>query len=63
MNFKKQFVTIIAEAATACSNLRGQSTCRTLNHQELSQADLVLVQEALAVDLKLRAWRHSLPPE
>lgn len=63
MNFKKQLVTIMAEAATACSNLRGQSTCRTLNHKELGQADLVLVQEALAVDLKLQAWCHSLPPE
>lgn len=63
MNFKKQLVTIMAEAATACSNLRDQATCRTLNHQELSQADLILVQEALAVDLKLQAWGRSLPPE
>lgn len=63
MDFKKQLVTIMAEAASACSNLRDQSTCRMLSHPELSQADLVLVQEALAVDLKLQAWCHSLPPE
>lgn len=35
----------------------------TSNQQELNQVDLVLVQEALAVDHKLQAWGGTLPPE
>lgn len=63
-DFKKQLVSTMAEAATACSNLRERAIRRATNHtEELISADLILIQEALAVDLKLQSWSHSLDPE
>lgn len=64
MDFKKQLVILMAEAAAACSNLRERSIHKTANNtEEPISADLILVQEALTLDLKLQSWGHSLPPE
>lgn len=64
IDFKKQLVATMAEAATSCANLRERSIRRvTTITKELISADLILIQGALAVDLKLQSWGHSLPPE
>ncbi|KAF3388346.1 hypothetical protein F1880_003871 [Penicillium rolfsii] len=63
-DFKKQLVATMAEAATACANLRERSICRaTHTTEELISTDIMLIQEALAVDLKLQSWGNSLPPD
>ncbi|OKP13132.1 hypothetical protein PENSUB_1232 [Penicillium subrubescens] len=54
----------MAEAATACANLRERAIRRATNNtDDLISADLILVQDALAVDLKLQSWGHSLDPD
>ncbi|GLI76318.1 hypothetical protein PoHVEF18_004589 [Penicillium ochrochloron] len=54
----------MSEAATVCANLRERSILRDTNNPEESiVADLILIQEALAVDLKLQSWGHSLDPD
>ncbi|KAJ5905812.1 uncharacterized protein N7473_002728 [Penicillium subrubescens] len=63
-DFKKQLVSTMAEAATACANLRERAIRRATNNtDDLISADLILVQDALAVDLKLQSWGHSLDPD
>lgn len=63
-DFRKQLVATMAEAATACANLRERSILRATNNpEELIVADLILIQEALAVDLKLQSWGHPLDPD
>jgi hypothetical protein len=63
-DFKKLLVSTMAEAATKCSNLRERAIRRVTNNtDELMSTDLVLIQEALAVDLKLQSWGHSLEPD
>lgn len=64
MELKKRLVVIMSDAASACSKLRERTISRTANFtEELLSADLVLIQEALAIDLRLQSWCHSLPLE
>jgi hypothetical protein len=64
MDLRKRLVVIMVDAASTFSELRARTNCRTANFtEELISADLVLVQEALAIDLRLQSWCQSLPPE
>ncbi|OOQ90248.1 hypothetical protein PEBR_05698 [Penicillium brasilianum] len=64
MDLRKRLAVTMADAASTCSELRERTKCRTANFTEkLISADLVLVQEALAIDLRLQSWCHSSPPE
>lgn len=54
----------MSDVAVVCSNLQQRSKYRSANPtEELDAADLALVQEALAPDLELQSWGHTLPPQ
>ncbi|KAJ5168556.1 uncharacterized protein N7482_004150 [Penicillium canariense] len=62
MEFKKQLVIIMSSAAAVCAKLREQSTLITAGYpNELAKADLILLEEALAVDCQLQSWSTTLP--